>query len=43
MTISIYTVQGGGGGDYINKLDMLQQNGIGGMCTRLDKIINVTD
>jgi len=42
MTISIYTVEGGGG-DCMNKLDMRQQGGIGGTCTRLDKIINVTD
>jgi len=42
MTISIYTVEGDGE-DCINKLDMRQQNGIGGMCTRLDKIISVTD
>jgi len=42
MTISIYTVEGDGG-ECINRLDMRQQNGIGGMCARLDKIINVTD
>jgi hypothetical protein len=29
--------------DCVNKLDIGQHSGIGGVCTRLDRAINITD